>query len=84
VSTAWKKGARVKDNRYISEGTVIARFNDDGTVMHAAIFVRQVSGGLVVWDQYVTPNKPIGERTLLFANPLPANDGNEFYVVERK
>ncbi|MFM0739543.1 BPSL0067 family protein [Paraburkholderia xenovorans] len=80
---AWKKGAAVKGNRFVREGTVIATFSDSGKFYgHAAIYVREAANGIVVWDQYDTPIKGIGERTLRWNSPTSVNNGNFFYVVE--
>src|SRR6202012_5734837 len=64
----WKKGAPVKGNTTIIEGTVIATFNSsDHFEGHAAIYVNQdinKNGGIRVYDQYITPPnpKPVGPR----------------------
>jgi hypothetical protein len=82
----WKRGSRVKDNRSILSGTVIATFNDSGIYEgHAAIYVGQnPTAGINVYDQYVTPPSPkaVGPRTLRFGAHGNSNNGDRFYVVE--
>ncbi|SAK89590.1 hypothetical protein AWB78_04732 [Caballeronia calidae] len=83
VTHAWKKGALVKDNRHIREGTVIATFNHHGQFNgHAAIYVSQGPVGVTVYDQYVHPPKPIGPRVLRWGQGTDVNNGEKFYVVE--
>jgi hypothetical protein len=84
-TSKWEKGAAVKDNEEIVEGTVIATFDEDGNYFgHAAIYVSQSLTGILVYDQYITPPSPkaVGPRTLKWNGQGNANNGNNFYVVE--
>jgi len=84
LTRTWKPGKLVKGNG-ITPGTAIASFragryaND-----HAAIFIREDSDGLWVWDQYNSPPKKWGIRLLSFRAPVHdySNNGNLFYVIE--
>ena len=69
----------------VPPGTAIASFrNDKYANDHAAIFIRETSAGLEVYDQWTSKNW--GERTLRFnysgASPY-SNDGDLFYVIVR-
>jgi hypothetical protein len=80
---AWKKGAQVKGNNFIAEGTVIANFNKHGRFEgHAAIYVGQSPAGVTVYDQYAHPPKPIGPRILRWGQGTDVNNGDKFHVVE--
>lgn len=81
----WEKGAPVKDNKNILQGTVIATFNSHGKFEgHAAIYVSQSAVGINVYDQYVTPPSPkaVGPRILRWGADGNSNNGDKFYVVE--
>jgi len=83
VTHAWKKGAAVKDNLHIVEGTVIATFDSHGHFRgHAAIYVQQGPVGVTVYDQYAHPPKPVGPRVLRWGQGADVNNGEKFYVVE--
>lgn len=81
----WTKGEKVRDNN-IATGTAIASFRDGSKKYqndHAAIFIRQTSKGLEVYDQFNHPPKPWGKRTLPFGdNKDYSNNGDLFYVIE--
>ena len=81
-TATWKEGIRVKGNN-VAAGTAIASFRNGRYANdHAAIFIRETSVGLEVWDQWV--GKPWGKRTLRFdysgASPY-SNDGDLFSVI---
>jgi len=85
VTSIWRKGPPVKNNRNILPGTVIATFNSSGRYEgHAAIYVSQNSAGINIYDQYVTPPSPkaVGPRLLLWGAHGNSNNGDNFYVVE--
>lgn len=82
---AWRKGKAVKDNADVKAGTVIATFDDWGCYSgHAAIFVRQDTTGIYVYDQWVTGKAPkaVGPRTLRWGASGISNNGDLFCVVE--
>ncbi|CAL6017042.1 Conserved_hypothetical protein [Hexamita inflata] len=86
----WKRGAQVKGNYGIEEGTCIASFAYspskgyfyDGAIGgHAAVYVSQNSQSIIVYDQWRT--QPCHERPIYFkGDGSKQNDGNEFYVIE--
>lgn len=87
----WKRGALVKGNTALSEGTAIATFSDAGAYTnsldgssHAAIYAGQDAAGLQVWDQW--KGQPVHQRTIRYqggaAGVHPVNDGDAFYVIE--
>lgn len=81
----WKKGAKVRDNKDILPGTVIATFNaQDKYEGHAAIYESQTSAGVLVYDQWVTPPSPspAGSRLLRWGAAGRSNNGDNFHVVE--
>jgi hypothetical protein len=80
----WKKGAKVKGNTTIVEGTAIATFNETGQYYgHAAIYVSQDEKGITVYDQWITgTGKAIGQRVLRWGAAGIANNGEGFYVIE--
>ena len=84
----WRRGALVKGSN-TPQGTAIATFDPTGVYgnhvdgrSHAAIFHEQLPEGLLVWDQWF--NHPVEPRVIRFQNgdSAPANDGDEFYVIE--
>ncbi len=88
----WKRGKRVRDNN-VPSGTAIATFDADGTYgnhvdgrSHAAIYVVGQADGLLVWDQWKTPDDthPVSQRVIQFRGGVgePVNDGDQFYVIE--
>ena len=81
VST-WKQGVKVRGNN-VPAGTAIASFRNGRYARdHAAILIRETKEGLEVWDQFNTPKKPWGKRTLKFSTDTNrSNNGNMFYVV---
>jgi len=78
----WKQGKKVRGNN-IPAGTAIASFrNGKYSQDHAAILIRETKAGLEVWDQFNTPAKPWGKRTLYFsAKKDYSNNGDLFYVI---
>lgn len=84
VTTSWKQGVRVKGNN-VRPGTAIAAFrNGKYSQDHAAIFIRETSTGLEVWDQFNNPRKPWGKRILRFMNNNDrSNNGNLFFVITK-
>ncbi|MBY0398016.1 MAG: BPSL0067 family protein [Thermoleophilia bacterium] len=84
ATTAWKKGKRVKDVTALARLTAIATFNDAGQYAgHAAIYVSQDKTGIWVWDQYKSPEKPVGKRLITFDDKkTDVNNGNKYYVIE--
>ncbi len=56
ATTSWRKGAPVKDNKGIKEGTVIATFSGVNYEGHAAIYVSQDGAGITVYDQWCRGN----------------------------
>lgn len=85
VSTGkWKRGAAVKDNENIVEGTAIATFDAKGQYHgHAAIYVSQDKDGIQVYDQWITgAGKAIGQRLIKWNGVGVSNNGSGFYVVE--
>ena len=84
TTDTWKQGIQVKGNS-IPAGTAIASFRNKRFANdHAAILIRETKNGLEVWDQYNTPPKPWGKRTLRFSNDNDrSNNGNLFYVITK-
>jgi hypothetical protein len=84
LTSTWRQGIQVKGNK-IPAGTAIATFkNGKYANYHAAIFIRETKDGLEVWDQFNTPPKPWGKRTLYFKkNNDHSNNGNLFYVITK-
>ena len=87
-TASWKRGDIVKGSD-IASGTAIATFDGNGTYgnhtdgrSHAAIFVEQQDGGLLVWDQWV--GHPVDQRIIKFrgGSGKPVNDGDAFYIIE--
>jgi hypothetical protein len=82
----WKEGALVR-GAAIAPGTAVATFqggqytNTPGS-SHAAIYVSQDAGGLVVWDQW--KGQAVHQRPIQFRGQVgsPVNDGDAFYVIE--
>jgi hypothetical protein len=85
----WKKGTDVK-GRTIPKGAAIAtfvngRYESHKTGNHAAIYIRQDSNAIYVWDQWrnsETTVQPVHERPIRFGGHGPSNDGNGFSVIE--
>jgi hypothetical protein len=91
VTSAWKRGTKVRGTSAIQKGTAIATFDANGKytnstdgTSHAAIYVGQDAAGLQVWDQWTA--QPVHQRTIRFqggaAGVKPVNDGDAFYVIE--
>jgi len=85
----WSKGAAVKGNLLLKLGAAIATFNAEGKYgnktdgsSHAAIYLSQSAGGIVVLDQWI--GQPVHERAIRFNNPngKVVNRGESFYVVD--
>lgn len=84
-TSAWTKGAAVKDSATLRPGTVIATFDKKGKYTgHAAVYVSQDALGIRVYDQFVTPPNPspAGPRTIRWGGQGMVNDGNNYYVVD--
>jgi hypothetical protein len=83
-TSKWKKGARVRGNATIVDGTAIATFNAAGQYHgHAAIYVSQDDKGIDVFDQWVTgTGKAIGGRKIRWGGAGVSNNGDGFYVIE--
>jgi hypothetical protein len=90
LTAEWRAGARVRGNRSIAAGTVIATFEADGTYTsrpgnHAAIYLSQTAEGIWVYDQW--RGQPVHKRLIRFkavrgsASDSKSNDGNLFRVV---
>lgn len=87
ATSAWRRGARVRDADDLAAGTAIATFSSDGHYenvsgrSHAAIFVALEDDGIRVCDQW--RNHPVAERVIRFDNADggASNDGDAFYVV---
>lgn len=80
----WKQGKKVRGNN-IRPGTAIASFRNGRYQQdHAAILIGETKEGLMVWDQYNTPQKAWGKRLLSFSAPPHdhSNNGNLFYTIE--
>jgi hypothetical protein len=80
----WRKGKPAKGQIALPIGTVLATFNASNKYEgHATIYVTQDRSGILVWDQYNHPPKPVGKRLLHFDDARTlVNNGNRFYVVE--
>jgi hypothetical protein len=87
-TSQWQCGARVRDGN-VETGTAIATFDVDGGYgnhtdgrSHAAIFIEEQSGGLLVWDQWV--GQPVHQRVIHFrgGSGRRVNDGDQFCVIE--
>ena len=80
----WSKGAPVKGNASIAEGTAIATFDTNGGYHgHAAIYVKQDPVGIHVYDQWITgAGKAVGPRTIRWDGSGVSNRGDGFHVVE--
>jgi hypothetical protein len=75
ASSMWREGesliALFEAKKMIPRGTAIATFVDGcyqnrATGNHAAIFIRQVAGGIEVFDQWT--NHPPSKRTIMFGH----------------
>lgn len=80
----WKQGIKVRGNN-VKPGTAIASFrNGKYRRDHAAIFIKEVKGGLWVWDQFNLPPKAWGKRLLSFnaTRHVYSNNGDYFYTIE--
>jgi hypothetical protein len=85
VRTAdWVRGAPVKGNMAIAEGTAIATFDAQGRYKgHAAIYVSQDKGSMLVFDQWITgAAKPVGSRQIGWYSDKLSNHGAGYYVIE--
>src|SRR5712671_1879143 len=69
-TSSWCKGPAVKGNVALASGTAIATFQDGkyqnrtNGDSHAAIYVRQDSIGIYVWDQW--KGHPVNTRCIRF------------------
>lgn len=91
-ASLWKEGAKVRGDRTIAPGTVIATFDPnlgygnhtDGR-SHAAIYLGQDALGIHVLDQWKGHRpQPVHKRTIRFkaGHGLKCDDGDQFYVVQ--
>jgi hypothetical protein len=82
ITATWKEGKKVKGGN-VKPGTAIVSFrNGRFRQDHAAIFIKETEQGLLVWDQYKTPQKAWGKRTLRFSNSNDrSNNGNLFSTI---
>ena len=83
----WRRGKKVRHHPGIEPGTAIATFSvmkDEETFGykgHAAIYARQDSTGLHVYDQYI--DKSFGLRKIFFkCKGYVSNDGDAYFVIE--
>lgn len=83
----WKEGSKVKGTQ-IQKGTAIATFqggkyqNRTNGDSHAAVYIRQDSIGIYVWDQW--KGHPVNTRCIRFkgGKGTPNNDGDAFSVID--
>jgi len=86
-TSGWKRGKKVRGNE-VARGTPIATFDAAGAYTnvsgssHAAIFWSQTSEGIVVYDQW--KGQPCHQRTLKFGATGTVNNGDNFYIVDKK
>jgi hypothetical protein len=81
----WKKGPLVKDAKHVLPGTIIATFNRSGRYEgHAAVFEGKDTGGITVYDQWISGGAPkaVGKRLIRWGGHGVSNDGNGFCIVE--
>ncbi|MEE3626113.1 BPSL0067 family protein [Nitrospirillum sp. BR 11752] len=81
----WRRGDRVKENKNIVAGTVIATFDSNGHYDgHAAIYDHQTDDGIYVYDQWITGTAPqaVSLRLILWQGRGVSNTGNKFFIVE--
>jgi len=81
-SSKWCPGIKVRGNN-VKPGTAIASFrNGKYRQDHAAIFIRELENGLLVWDQFKT--RRWNMRILKFDQSRRpySNNGNFFYTIE--
>lgn len=87
ATNLWSEGPKVR-NAHLLPGTAIATFqngkyqNLTNGDSHAAIFLRQVTDGIFVNDQWA--GQPVSLRLIRFkgGQGTPNNDGDAFSVVE--
>lgn len=94
----WTRGKKVRGDLTIAKGTAIATFGPDKTytnsldgTSHAAIYLRQDSKALYVYDQWINKDKskqPVHQRPIRFQGGKTGrdtvNDGDNYYVIELK
>jgi hypothetical protein len=91
MTVAWQKGAPVRGNPKLPQGTAIATFEADGSYTsesgnHAAIYLYQDDRGIWVYDQW--QGQPVHKRLIRFEGGSGAkqgsksNDGRRFAVIE--
>lgn len=90
ATSSWIRGKHVMDGG-VTQGTVIAKFNADGTydswggTGHAAIFDVYLQGqgpaGFRVWDQNFVYPSAVG-RHILYPSGSGVNNANNYYVVQ--
>jgi hypothetical protein len=88
-TSQWRAGAKVRGHPSIAPGTAIATFNPNGRYgnhtdgrSHAAVFIDQDAGGIMVWDQWT--GQPVHQRVIRFrgGQGKRVNDGDQFCIVE--
>jgi hypothetical protein len=90
-SSQWKQGKLVKGEAALPAGTAIAAFSAAGAYTnsvdgssHAAVFVKQDTNGILVWDQWT--GQPVHQRWIRFQGNAPGvkpvNNGDSFCVIE--
>lgn len=92
ITYHWAQGKKVRNDLTIQSGTAIATFqhgyylNNTSGLSHAAIYLRQTHEGIYVLDQWDHDGKreAVHERLIHFRHGIgkPANDGDQFYVIE--
>lgn len=91
-ASLWRRGDAVRDNKNMLPGTIIATFDSDGHygnrtdgTSHAAVYLFQTSGGIMVLDQWNGRTKqPPHQRLIRFKDGkgLTIDDGSQYYVVQ--
>jgi|SRR5471030_577491 len=95
ATLAWKQGAAVLGNNSLKKGTAIATFvngkyANKNSGNHAAFYMGQISGGIIVMDQWKGKiNKHVTSRiirskgkTKSGAYIRPSNNADAFFVIE--
>ncbi|MGV2287179.1 BPSL0067 family protein [Trinickia sp. YCB016] len=93
ASSLWHEGENVKGNLLLKKGTAIAtfvdgRYQNHASGNHAALYVGQDAGGIIVVDQWSTSGT-IKKRRLPFLGKdknghfiTPSNNGDAFSVIK--
>jgi hypothetical protein len=87
----WRRGKKVKGNN-IFPGTAIATFLKKNNTTnlysfegHSAIFRRYTEEGIEIYDQYPSPPKRFGKRTIPYNTcgaVYAGNNAEAFYVID--